>query len=39
MQAARAIRDEEFPARPGKACERCAFEPLCPARNAGTVLQ
>jgi RecB family exonuclease len=37
-EAVRLIRDEEFVARPGSACERCAFTALCPAKNAGTVL-
>lgn len=38
QSAAAAIRDEEFAARPGAYCDRCDFERLCPARNAGTVL-
>jgi superfamily I DNA/RNA helicase/RecB family exonuclease len=38
QSAAAAIRDERFSARPGAYCERCDFERLCPARNAGTVL-
>ncbi|RNL77336.1 ATP-dependent helicase [Nocardioides marmorisolisilvae] len=37
-EAVRLIRDEEFQARPGSACQHCAFTALCPAKNAGTVL-
>jgi ATP-dependent exoDNAse (exonuclease V) beta subunit len=39
MDAARRLRTEEFPARPGTHCAYCAFERFCPARTAGTVLQ
>jgi CRISPR/Cas system-associated exonuclease Cas4 (RecB family) len=39
MDAARRLRAEEFPARPGTHCASCAFERFCPARTAGTVLQ
>ncbi|HEY3527838.1 MAG TPA: ATP-dependent DNA helicase [Nocardioides sp.] len=38
MEAARRLRAEEFPARPGTHCDYCAFERFCPARTAGTVL-
>jgi RecB family exonuclease len=38
MEAARRLRIEEFPARPGTHCDHCAFERFCPARTAGTVL-
>lgn len=38
QSAAAAIRDENFPARPGSYCERCDFAPMCPAQTAGTVL-
>ena len=39
MQAAAALRLEEFPARPERArCERCQFAPFCPAQVAGSVL-
>ena len=36
--ASRAVRDEVFEARPGKACERCDFASFCPAQSAGSVL-
>jgi superfamily I DNA/RNA helicase/RecB family exonuclease len=38
MEAARRLRSEEFPARPGPHCDHCDFERFCPARTAGTVL-
>ncbi|HEU4567994.1 MAG TPA: ATP-dependent DNA helicase [Marmoricola sp.] len=38
MQAALALREERFEARPGTWCERCAFVTFCPAKSAGTVL-
>ncbi|MGD9960600.1 ATP-dependent helicase [Nocardioides sp.] len=38
MAAVRAVRDEEFPARPGGHCDHCDFHALCPAQNSGTVL-
>jgi len=38
MEAARRLRAEEFPARPGTHCDHCAFERFCPALTAGTVL-
>jgi hypothetical protein len=38
MAAVRAVRDEEFVARPGTHCERCDFHALCPARSSGSVL-
>lgn len=39
MQAARALRLEEFPARPERSrCERCQFATFCPAQVPGSVL-
>ena len=39
MQAAAALRLEEFPARPERTrCERCQFSTFCPAQVAGSVL-
>ena len=39
MQAAAALRHEEFPARPERSrCERCQFATFCPAQVAGSVL-
>ena len=39
MQAASALRLEEFPARPERTrCERCQFSTFCPAQVAGSVL-
>jgi RecB family exonuclease len=38
MEAARALREERFEARPGQHCERCSFATFCPAKAAGTVL-
>ena len=39
MQAATALRLEEFPARPERSrCERCQFATFCPAQVAGSVL-
>ena len=38
MQAVGALRAEEFVARPGGHCDRCAFQALCPSKAAGTVL-
>jgi RecB family exonuclease len=29
------IRDEQFPARPSDACDRCRFRTSCPARDEG----
>ncbi|WP_109510369.1 ATP-dependent helicase [Nocardioides speluncae] len=37
-QAVNTLRAEEFVARPGTHCERCAFTALCPDKNSGTVL-
>jgi superfamily I DNA/RNA helicase/RecB family exonuclease len=37
-EAVALVREERFEARPGKACERCSFTAMCPAKNAGTVL-
>ncbi len=36
--AARQLREERFPARPGKQCERCEFWALCPDKASGSVL-
>jgi superfamily I DNA/RNA helicase/RecB family exonuclease len=39
IQAATALRLEEFPARPERArCDRCQFAAFCPAQVAGSVL-
>jgi RecB family exonuclease len=38
MEAAAAVRAEEFEARPGEHCRRCSFQALCPVKGAGTVL-
>ncbi|MDN5892563.1 MAG: ATP-dependent helicase [Nocardioides sp.] len=38
MSAVEMIRKEEFPAKSGKHCERCAFTAICPIQGAGTVL-
>ena len=39
MQAATALRLEEFPARPERSrCERCQFATFCPAQVSGSVL-
>ncbi|WP_181641927.1 RecB family exonuclease, partial [Nocardioides massiliensis] len=38
VQAVERVRSEEFPARPSKACDHCAFIRMCPATGAGTVL-
>ncbi|CUR57390.1 DNA/RNA helicase, superfamily I [metagenome] len=38
MAAARAVRDEHFPARPGGHCDHCDFASPCPAKTSGTVL-
>ncbi|CAN5385810.1 hypothetical protein BH09ACT12_BH09ACT12_23830 [soil metagenome] len=38
MQAAAAVRAEEFVARPGSHCDRCDFHAICPAQASGTVL-
>ncbi|WP_395692312.1 ATP-dependent helicase [Nocardioides sp.] len=38
MAAARAVRQESFPARPGGHCDHCDFHALCPAQTSGTVL-
>ncbi len=39
MEAASALRLEEFPARPERTrCERCQFATFCPAQVAGSVL-
>ncbi|WP_299051230.1 ATP-dependent DNA helicase [uncultured Nocardioides sp.] len=37
-QAAAALRGEDFPARPGKQCDRCTFHAVCPDKSAGSVL-
>ncbi|GAA1931699.1 ATP-dependent DNA helicase [Nocardioides lentus] len=36
--AVRALRTEDFPARPGKHCDRCAFWATCPDKTSGSVL-
>ncbi|WP_435743142.1 ATP-dependent helicase [Nocardioides sp. SYSU DS0663] len=36
--AAAALRAEEFVARPGSHCDRCAFQAICPTKASGTVL-
>ncbi|GGO77591.1 ATP-dependent helicase [Nocardioides deserti] len=36
--AAAALRAEEFVARPGGHCDRCAFTAICPTKASGTVL-
>ena len=38
MQAAAALRSEEFVVRPGPHCRRCTFQAICPDKAAGTVL-
>ena len=38
MEAAQAVRAEEFEARPGDHCDHCSFIAICPAKGAGTVL-
>ena len=38
MDAVGAVRDGAFPARAGEHCDRCGFQPICPAKGAGTVL-
>ncbi|MCW2797324.1 ATP-dependent DNA helicase [Nocardioides sp.] len=38
MQAAVALRAEEFVARPGAHCDRCSFTAICPDKASGTVL-
>jgi hypothetical protein len=38
MYAAAVLRAEEFVARPGDHCDRCAFQAICPDKAAGTVL-
>jgi RecB family exonuclease len=38
MAAVRAIRDEDFVARPGGHCDRCDFHAICPAKSSGSVL-
>ncbi|MDT0203951.1 ATP-dependent DNA helicase [Nocardioides sp. AE5] len=38
MRAVTLIRAEEFPARAGKHCDRCAFQAICPVQGSGTVL-
>ena len=36
--AVAAVRSEAFAARPGSHCERCPFDPICPAHASGSVL-
>ncbi|HSJ20361.1 MAG TPA: ATP-dependent DNA helicase [Nocardioidaceae bacterium] len=38
MEAVRAVRGEEFPARAGGHCDHCSFHSICPVRGAGTML-
>jgi hypothetical protein len=38
MEAVAAVRAEEFVARPGSHCDRCAFVALCPTQASGSVL-
>ena len=38
MEAARAVRAEDFVARPGDHCTYCSFTAMCPVKGAGTVL-
>jgi RecB family exonuclease len=38
QQAVAAVRSEAFVARPGTHCDRCEFQPLCPAYASGSVL-
>ncbi len=38
MQVSRTLRTEDFVARPGKQCERCAFTAICPDKSSGSVL-
>ncbi len=38
MSAAKALRDEEFPAVKGDHCKFCDFHAICPTQRSGTVL-
>ncbi len=38
MQAAGAVRAEQFVARAGKHCDHCSFHAICPTKTSGTVL-
>ncbi len=38
MAAVRVVRSEALEVRPGKVCEHCDFQLLCPAQQSGTVL-
>jgi superfamily I DNA/RNA helicase/RecB family exonuclease len=38
MEAVRTVRSEALEVRPGKACDHCDFQLLCPAQQSGTVL-
>ena len=38
MRAAAVVRDEAFVATPGKHCDHCGFQAICPVKGAGTVL-
>ena len=38
MAAVRVVRTEALEVRPGKVCEHCDFQLLCPAQQSGTVL-
>ncbi|WP_137295424.1 ATP-dependent helicase [Nocardioides dongxiaopingii] len=37
-QAVATLRAEDFVARPGKQCDRCSFQAICPDKASGTVL-
>jgi superfamily I DNA/RNA helicase/RecB family exonuclease len=37
-RAVAAVRAEEFVARPGKHCDRCTFQAICPDKASGSVL-
>ncbi len=38
MRAAAVVRGETFVATPGRHCDHCGFQPICPVKGAGTVL-
>ncbi|HET7358232.1 MAG TPA: ATP-dependent DNA helicase [Nocardioidaceae bacterium] len=38
MHAAAVVRQEAFVATPGKHCDHCGFQAICPVKGAGTVL-
>jgi CRISPR/Cas system-associated exonuclease Cas4 (RecB family) len=37
-QAVATLRTEDFVARPGGHCDRCAFQSICPDKASGSVL-